>query len=51
MHNLPLVLSFEPAAIAVGGSQAISDALVSAGRKLGVEYFTDAEVAADRRRG
>jgi phytoene dehydrogenase-like protein len=44
VHNLPLVLSFEPAAIAVGGSQAISDALVSAGRKLGVEYFTDSEV-------
>ncbi len=46
IHNLPLVLSFEPAAIAVGGSQAISDALVSAGRKLGVEYFTSQEVAA-----
>ena len=45
IHNLPLVLSFEPAAIAVGGSQAISDALVSAGRKLGVEYFTSQEVA------
>jgi phytoene dehydrogenase-like protein len=45
VHNLPLVLSFEPAAIAVGGSQAISDALVSAGRKLGVEYLTSAEVA------
>ena len=44
IHNLPLVLSFEPAAIAVGGSQAISDALVSAGRKLGVEYFTSTEV-------
>ena len=51
VHNLPLVLSFEPAAIAVGGSQAISDALVSAGRKLGVEYFTSAEVDRDRRRG
>jgi beta-carotene ketolase (CrtO type) len=48
VHNLPLVLSFEPAAIAVGGSQAISDALVSAGRKLGVEYFTDSEVAGIR---
>ena len=48
VHNLPLVLSFEPAAIAVGGSQAISDALVSAGRKLGVEYFTDVEAAAIR---
>ncbi len=45
IHNLPLVLSFEPAAIAVGGSQAISDSLVSAGRRLGVEYFTSVEVA------
>ena len=51
VHNLPLVLSFEPAAIAVGGSQAISDALVSAGRKLGVEYFTAPEVGGDPRRG
>jgi phytoene dehydrogenase-like protein len=44
VHSLPLVLSFEPAAIAVGGSQAITDALVSAGSKLGVEYFTSCEV-------
>lgn len=51
MHNLPLVLSFEPAAIAVGGSQAISDSLVSAGRKLGAEYFTDSEVTAIRVEG
>ncbi|MGZ4229717.1 MAG: phytoene desaturase family protein, partial [Solirubrobacteraceae bacterium] len=33
IHCLPLTLSFEPAAIAVGGSQAITDALVRAGRK------------------
>ncbi len=44
IHCLPLTLSFEPAAIAVGGSQAITDALVSAGRKLGVEYTTSSEV-------
>jgi phytoene dehydrogenase-like protein len=44
VHCLPLALSFEPAAIAVGGSQAISDALISAGRKMGVEYFTSSEV-------
>ena len=44
IHCLPLTLSFEPAAIAVGGSQAITDALVSAGRKLGVEYVTSSEV-------
>jgi phytoene dehydrogenase-like protein len=44
VHCLPLTLSFEPAAIAVGGSQAITDALVSAGRKLGVAYETSREV-------
>ena len=44
LHCLPLTLSFEPAAIAVGGSQAITDALVSAGGKLGVEYRTGCEV-------
>ncbi|HEX4672719.1 MAG TPA: NAD(P)/FAD-dependent oxidoreductase [Solirubrobacteraceae bacterium] len=44
VHCLPLTLSFEPAAIAVGGSQAITDALVAAGRKLGVAYETSCEV-------
>jgi phytoene dehydrogenase-like protein len=44
IHCLPLTLSFEPAAIAVGGSQAITDALVSAGRQLGVRYETASEV-------
>ena len=44
IHCLPLTLSFEPAAIAVGGSQAITDALVAAGRRLGVEYLTSCEV-------
>jgi phytoene dehydrogenase-like protein len=44
IHCLPLTLSFEPAAIAVGGSQAITDALVGAGRKAGVEYRTGCEV-------
>ncbi len=44
IHVLPLALSFEPAAIAVGASQSISDALVAVGRKLGVEYFYQAEV-------
>jgi beta-carotene ketolase (CrtO type) len=44
VHCIPLTLSFEPAAIAVGGSQAITDALVSAGGKLGVEYETDRDV-------
>jgi phytoene dehydrogenase-like protein len=44
LHVLPLVLSFEPAAIAVGASQSLSDALVAAGRKRGVDYFTQSEV-------
>ena len=44
LHVLPLTLSFEPAAIAIGGSQAITDALMSAGRKLGVTYLSGAEV-------
>jgi beta-carotene ketolase (CrtO type) len=44
IHSLPLTLSFEPAAIAVGGSQAITDALHAAGRALGVSYETSREV-------
>jgi phytoene dehydrogenase-like protein len=44
VHCLPLTLSFEPAAIAVGGSQAITDALATAGRQLGVTYETASEV-------
>ena len=50
IHCLPLALSFEPAAIAIGGSQAITDALVSAGRKLGVEYVDLLRRRPDRRR-
>lgn len=44
IHVLPFALSFEPAAIAVGATQSVSDALVLAGRRLGVEYVADAEV-------
>jgi beta-carotene ketolase (CrtO type) len=44
IHCLPLTLSFEPAAIARGGSQAITDALVAAGQRLGVSYHTTCEV-------
>ena len=44
VHVMALVLSFEPAAIAEGGTRAITDALVSAGTKLGVQYFTGHEV-------
>lgn len=45
VHVLGLTLSFEPAAIAVGGTGAITEALVAAGRKRGVEYFTHTRVA------
>lgn len=45
VHVLALTLSLEPAAIAIGGTQAITDALVSAGRKRGVEYHAHAGVA------
>ena len=44
VHVMGLVLSFEPAAIVKGGTQAITDALVSAGKKLGVEYFTGQDI-------
>jgi len=44
LHCLPLVLSYEPPAIAIGASQSLSDALVAAGRKRGVEYFEQSEV-------
>jgi phytoene dehydrogenase-like protein len=44
LHCLPLVLSYEPPAVAIGASQSLSDALVSAGRKRGVEYFGQSEV-------
>ncbi len=39
-----LVLGWETAAIPKGGTQAITDALVSAGKKFGVEYHINAEV-------
>ena len=42
--NLHLVLGWEAAAIPKGGTQAITDALVSAGKKLGVEYHINSEV-------
>jgi beta-carotene ketolase (CrtO type) len=44
IHVMPLALSFEAPAIAIGASQSISDALVAAGRKLGVDYFSRSEV-------
>ena len=53
VHVLGLTLSLEPAAIAVGGTQAITDALVGAGRRRGVEYHTHdgiEEILTDRGR-
>jgi phytoene dehydrogenase-like protein len=44
VHVLALTLSLEPAAVAVGGTQAITDALVRAGRRRGVEYHTHQQV-------
>jgi phytoene dehydrogenase-like protein len=44
VHVLGLTLSFEPAAIAVGGTGAVTAALVSAGAKRGVRYFTRQKV-------
>ncbi len=42
--TIHLVLGWETASIAKGATQAITDSLVSAGKKLGVEYFVNSEV-------
>jgi phytoene dehydrogenase-like protein len=42
--TIHLALGWESAAIAKGGTQSITNALVSAGKKLGVEYFINSEV-------
>ncbi len=42
--DLSMVLGWETAAIPKGCSQSITDALVSAGKKIGVEYFINSEV-------
>lgn len=44
MATIHLTLGWESAAIAKGGSQSITNALVSAGKKLGAEYFINSEV-------
>lgn len=44
VHALGLVLSWEPAAIAKGGSQSVSDALTAAFVELGGEFFLESEV-------
>ncbi len=43
--TLTICLSWSPPSIAVGGTQAITDALVSAGKKMGAEYYTNLEAA------
>ncbi|MBI5584298.1 MAG: NAD(P)/FAD-dependent oxidoreductase [Deltaproteobacteria bacterium] len=42
--TIHLALGWESAAIAKGGTQSITNALVSAGKKRGVEYFINSEV-------
>lgn len=42
--TIHLTLGWEPAAIAKGGTGAITSALVSAGRKLGIDYHLNSEV-------
>jgi len=43
--TLSVLFSWSPPSIAIGGTQAVTDALVSAGKKLGAEYFTNSEVS------
>jgi beta-carotene ketolase (CrtO type) len=43
VHTIGLVLSWEPAAIAVGGSQKITDSLTQAFTEMGGEYFVRSE--------
>jgi len=45
IHTIGLVLSWEPAAIAVGGSQKISNALEQAFTEMGGEYFVNSEAS------
>jgi phytoene dehydrogenase-like protein len=44
VHALGLVLSWEPAAIAKGGSQSVTDALQKAFTEMGGEFFVRSEV-------
>ena len=44
LHTIGLVLSWEPAAIAIGGSQSISNALQKAFTEMGGEFFVNSEV-------
>jgi phytoene dehydrogenase-like protein len=45
IHTLALVLSWEPPAIAIGGSQSITNALQRAFKEMGGEFFLNSEVA------
>jgi beta-carotene ketolase (CrtO type) len=56
VHTIGLVLSWEPAAIAIGGSQKISNALTQAFTEMGGEYFVNSEatkliIKGDRAKG
>jgi len=51
VHALGLVLSWEPAAIAKGGSQSISNALLKAFEELGGEVYLNCEVVKLLREG
>lgn len=42
--TLTICFAWSPPSIAVGGTQAVTDALVSAGKKMGIEYYTGMEV-------
>ncbi|MEJ2048142.1 MAG: NAD(P)/FAD-dependent oxidoreductase, partial [Dehalococcoidia bacterium] len=44
VHSIGLVLSWEPAAVAIGGSQRLSDALEKAFTEMGGEFFVNSEV-------
>jgi len=44
VHSIGLVLSWEPAAIAKGGSQSVTDALQKAFTEMGGEFFVRSEV-------
>jgi beta-carotene ketolase (CrtO type) len=43
VHTIGLVLSWEPPAIAIGGSQKISNAMTQAFTEMGGEYFVNSE--------
>jgi beta-carotene ketolase (CrtO type) len=44
LHTIGLVLSWEPPAVAIGGSQRVSDAMKKAFTEMGGEFFVNSEV-------